>query len=95
MIRAYGKLGVNMSLKIHLLDARLECIPENCGAFSDEHGERFHQEMAFMEIRFKGKNIARSLAEYCWSIRRDTNPYVYKRSAKTEIFLNSYNPNET
>jgi len=76
--------GVNMSLKIHL-DAHLECFPENCGAFSDEHGERFHQEMASMEIRFKGKkgkNIAGLLAEYCWSIRRDTNPYVYKRSDK-------------
>ena len=38
MIPAYGKMGVNMSLRIYLLDAHLECFPENCGAFSDEHG---------------------------------------------------------
>jgi len=76
-----------MSLKIHLLNAHLECFPGNYGAFSDEHGERFHQEMASMEIRFKGKNIARLLAEYCWSIRRDTNPYLYKQSyKKTKYF---------
>ena len=60
-LRAYGKMGINVSLKIHLLDAHVECFPENCGAFSDEHGEGFHQDMASMEIRFKGKNIARLL----------------------------------
>jgi len=88
MIRAYGKMGVNMSLKIHLLDAHLESFPGNssCGAFSDEHGERFHQEMASMEIRFKGKNIARLLAGYWWSIPRNTNPYVYKRSDENPKF---------
>ena len=56
-----------MNLKIHLLDAHLECFPENCGAFSDEHGERFHQEMASMEIRFKGKHIAGLLNSYSYN----------------------------
>ena len=46
---------VNMSLKIHLVDAHLDCFPENCGTFSDEHGERFHQEMHPWRSDSKGK----------------------------------------
>jgi len=55
MIRTYGKMGVNMSLKIHLLDAHVECFPENCDAFNDELGERFHQEMHPRRSDSKGK----------------------------------------
>ncbi|MFP3032588.1 MAG: hypothetical protein ACEY3M_16215 [Wolbachia sp.] len=39
-----------MSLKIHFLDSHLEFFPKNVGAVSDEHGERFHQDME-MEMR--------------------------------------------
>ena len=41
-IETYKKLGCNMSLKIHLLDSHLDFFPENLGAVSDEHDERFH-----------------------------------------------------
>jgi len=75
-------MGVNMSFKIHLLDAHLDSFLENCGAYSDEYGERFHQEMSTMETRIKGKGVTRLLAHYCWSICWDTNPYLYKRANK-------------
>ena len=35
-----------------------------------------------MEMRFQRKNVTRLLPEYCWLIRRHTNPYLYKRSNK-------------
>ena len=44
-ISAYRQLGCNMSLKIHLLDSHLDFFPENLGSVSDEHGERFHQDI--------------------------------------------------
>jgi hypothetical protein len=40
-IEAYRHQGCNMSLKIHLLDSHLDFFPDNLGAVSDEHGERF------------------------------------------------------
>ena len=49
MLSCYKKLGCNMSLNIHFLHSHLDFFPENCGAVSDEHGERFHQQISNME----------------------------------------------
>ena len=50
-----GKFCCNMSLKIHFLHSHLDFFPKNVGAVSDEHGERFHQEISVMERRYQGK----------------------------------------
>jgi len=42
VLQSYQKLGCNMSLNIHFLHSHLNFFPEDCGAVSDEHGERFH-----------------------------------------------------
>lgn len=82
LIENFGKMGVNMSLKIHFLESHLDFFPNNLGQFSDEHGERFHQDILRMEIRYKGKNVIHMLAEYCWSICRETRgPYKRKSNA--------------
>ncbi|UYV67412.1 hypothetical protein LAZ67_5000499 [Cordylochernes scorpioides] len=47
-------LGCNMSLKIHFLHSHLDFFPDNLGAVSDEHGERFHQAISSMEKRYQG-----------------------------------------
>lgn len=86
MINAYAKMGVNMSLKIHFLHNHLEFFPENCGAFSDEHGERFHQDIKIIEQRFKGKEFCRMLGEYCWSICRNSSDSEYKRQANRKQY---------
>jgi hypothetical protein len=39
---------------------------------SDEHGERFHQEISEMESRYKGKPSPSLLADYCWTLVRDS-----------------------
>jgi hypothetical protein len=51
LLTAYKAMGCNMSLKVHFLDL----FPENLGAVSDEHGERFHQDIYNMEKRYQGK----------------------------------------
>lgn len=58
-------LGCNMSLKIHSLHPHLDFFPENLGAVSDEHGERFHQDIMAMERRYQGKWSPRMLADFC------------------------------
>lgn len=34
-----------MSVKMLFLSSHLDYFPENCGDFSEEQGERFHQEI--------------------------------------------------
>ena len=42
-----------MSLKVHFLHSHLPFFHENLGAVSDEHGERFHQDIAVIERGLK------------------------------------------
>ena len=71
-----------MSLNIHFLHSHLDFFPENCGVVSDEHGERFHQQISNMEKRYQGKWSPTMLADYCWAITRQTSEFHYKRQAK-------------
>ena len=82
LLNSYEKLGCNMSLKIHFLHSHLEFFPRNCGAISDEHGERFHQTIAEMDNRYQGKWSPAMLADYCWTLARDSPQLVYKRQSK-------------
>jgi len=38
MLKAYEKMGCQMSLKMHFLHSHLDFFPENLGEVSDEHG---------------------------------------------------------
>ena len=55
MIENFGKMNINQSLKIHFLANHIEFFPNNLGDFSDEHGERFHQDLALIEESYSGK----------------------------------------
>ena len=79
LLTSYKNLGCNMSLKIHFLHSHLEFFPENLGAVSDEHGERFHQDIFKMEKRYQGKWRSKMLADYCWTLKRDVPEAVYSR----------------
>jgi len=71
-----------MSVKIHFLSSHLDFFPENCGSLSDEHGERFHQDMAAMEDRYKGKWGPSMLADYCWTLMHDCPNVTFILHAK-------------
>ncbi|UYV65187.1 hypothetical protein LAZ67_3003503 [Cordylochernes scorpioides] len=53
LLLSYKALGCNMSLKIHFLHSHIDFFPDNLGAVSDEHGERFHQDISSMEKRYQ------------------------------------------
>lgn len=40
----------------------------NLGAYSDQHGERFHQDIKVMENRYKGKDYRHMLGDHCWHL---------------------------
>lgn len=73
------KIGVNMFLKIHFLHSHLNFFPENLGKESDEHGERFHQQMKAVEKRYQGVWDEAMMGDYDWFLVRETNPRSYKR----------------
>jgi hypothetical protein len=49
---------------------------------SDEHGERFHQDISVMQHRYKWKWNAAMLGDYCWMMKRDAPETKYHRQAK-------------
>ena len=61
----YDRLGCNMPLKLHFLHSHLNFFPEDCSAVRDEHGERFHQEILNMEVRYQGNWSKSMLADNC------------------------------
>jgi hypothetical protein len=75
-----------MSLKIHFLDSHLDFFPDNLGAVSDEHGERFHQDIFAFEKRFHGQSSARMLSDYCWTMKRDVPDAKHRRKSTTHTF---------
>lgn len=83
LLSSYKAMGCNMSLKIHFLHSHLDFFPTNLGAVSDEHGERFHQDIAQMEKRYSGKCNEKMLADYCWTLQRETADEDYKRKKYT------------
>lgn len=86
MIENYKIMGCKMSLKIHFLHSHLDFFPENLGAVSDEHGERFHQDIAEMERRYQGKWCPNMLADYCWTLKRDVPQAKYSRKSNSHTF---------
>jgi hypothetical protein len=62
----------------------LDFFPQNLGAVSDEHGERFYQDIADMEKRYQGKWSGNMLSDYCWSIIRDVPETNYKRKSSAK-----------
>jgi hypothetical protein len=71
-----------MSVKIHLLSSHLDFFPENCGSVRGEHGVRFHQDIAAMEGRYKEKWTPSMLADYCWTLMRDSPNSTFNRQTK-------------
>ena len=86
LLRSYQDMGCNMSLKIHFLDSHLDFFPDNLGAVSDEHGERFHQDISALEKRYQGQSGARMLSDYCWTMKRDVSDAKHRRKSTTLTF---------
>jgi len=82
LMDSYEQLGCNMSLKMYFSFSHLDFFPLNCGDVSDEHGERFHQDISVMEQRYKGKWSAVMLGDYCRMMKRDVSETKYHRQAK-------------
>jgi len=86
LLTSYKAMGCNMKMKIHFLESHLDCFPENLGEVSDEHGERFRQDILALEKRYQGKWTSSMLADYCWSLKRDVPEANYRRKSYASTF---------
>lgn len=86
----YHDLGCLMNLKLHFLESHVDYFPDNLGDFSEEQGERFHQDLKEMERRYQGRWDETMLADYCWNLKRDSpeNSRAGKRHPLRRSFKN-------
>ena len=68
--KAYQSMGCRMSVKLHFLCSHLDFIQENLGDFSEEHAERYHQDIEPMKRRYKGRWDSAMMGDHIWSLIR-------------------------
>lgn len=93
MVSNFGELGCLMNLKLHFLDSHIDEFPKNLGDFSEEQGERFHQDIKEIERRHQGHWDVNMMADYCWSLKRDQVSKGTKR--KRHPFRRSFEKKES
>jgi len=81
LLTSYKAMGCNMSLKIYFLESYLDFFPENLSEVSDEHGERFRQDVMTMEKWCQGKWTSSMLADYCWTLKRNVPDAKHRRKS--------------
>ena len=52
------------------------------GGMSEEHGERFHQDIKIMEARYQERWGITMMADYCWCFKRDCEQSKVARESK-------------
>ena len=84
LIKSYEKLGCRMSLKLNFLHSHLDFFRDNLGNVSEEHGERFHQDIQVMEKRYQGRWDEAMMGDYAWNLVRKCNT-TYKRKSYSNV----------
>ena len=84
LITSNQNMGYHMSLKLHFLYSHLDFFQENRGEFSEEHGERFHQDIQKMERQYQGRWDSAMTGDYMWFlVREDT--FDHKRRSRLTV----------
>ena len=86
LIKSYQNTGCRMSVKLHFLCSHLDFFQENLGDFSEEHGERFHQDIEPMEKRYKGRWDSAMIGDYIWSLVRQHKSGHKRKACSTMHF---------
>ena len=81
LLQKYKAMGCRMSLELHFLRSHLDFFPSNLDDVSDEHDERFQQDISLMEMCYQGKFSTSMMGNIAGSY-----------SEKSEHFINE-NPN--
>ena len=86
LMEEYKTMRCRMSLKMHFLLSHLDFFSPNMGDVSEEHGERFHQDISDMERRYQGRWNCNMMGDYLWSIIREDFSVHRHKSRKHNHF---------
>ena len=75
-----------MSIKLHYQDSHLHYFRQNLGNVSEEHEERFHQDILVIEKRYQGIWDKATMGDYIWCLIRDD----HKLDKEKITFQNSF-----
>ena len=75
-----------MTLKIYFLESHLDDCSPNCGAFSDEDVERFHQLIKEFEKKIQDRYNSCFMAECIWSIIPEETDIDWSRKLDKKYF---------
>jgi len=64
---------------MHFLHNHIDQFPGNLHDYSEEQGERFHQDIKEMERRYQGRWDVNMMADYCWTLKGDCKSREIKR----------------
>ena len=92
LMENFHQIGACRSVKMHFLRSHLDDFPENCGDFSEEQGERFHQDNSDMKKRYQGLWDIHFLADYYWCLKRDVEFAHHKRKYLKRPFIHKQLP---
>lgn len=84
LIQTYQRQGCRMSLKLHFLHSHVDFFKANLGAVSEEHGERFHQDIQIMEKRYQGRWDSAMMGDYIWGLVR-ADAGQHKRKMRSSV----------
>ena len=83
LLQSYCKLVCRMSMKMHYLHSQLDFFRPNLTDVSEEHGERFHQDIQVMEKRYQGRWVE-AIMDYVWTLIRE-DKQIYKRKCRLSV----------
>ena len=84
LIQKFEHGGCRMSLKLHFLFSHFDFFKENLSDYSEEHGERFHQDMKNIEKRYQGRWDEAMMGDYIWGLVRET-ANDHKRKTRSNV----------
>ena len=73
-------------MKLHMMHLHLAFFTSSMGAYLEEHGERFQQEVLVFEKRSQGEYNARVIGDYIWGMVCDTNQQYARKRRKSKCF---------
>ena len=64
--------------------SQMDFVKSNLGDMSEEHGERFQQDVQAMEKRYKGRRDAAMMDDYIWCLIRDDDK-IHKKAPRSSV----------
>ena len=86
IVEAYEKMGWKMTLKLHVLHYHMDEFKDNMGNFSEEQGERFHQDVKSFEERYKGQYNESMMGDYNLNLVRESELMYNRQTQKKTSF---------